>query len=35
MDVCPGHIMESTKGIDIELDTYIDVDKRKCRRQEP
>ena len=29
------YILESTKGIDMELGTYIDVDKRKCRRQEP
>jgi len=35
MDVCPGHILESTKGIEIKLGTYIDVNKRKCRRQEP
>jgi len=27
--------LESTKGIEIKLGTYIDVDKRKCRRQEP
>jgi len=26
--------LESTKGIEIKLGTYIDVDKRKCRRQE-
>jgi len=25
----------STKGIAIKLGTYIDVNKRKCRRQEP
>jgi len=35
MDACPGHILESTKGIKIKLGTYIDVDERKCRRQEP
>jgi len=36
MDVCPGHILESTKGIEIKLGTYIDVNERKkCRRQEP
>jgi len=27
--------MESTKWIEIKLGTYIDVNKRKCRRQEP
>ena len=35
MDACPGHILESTTGIEIKLGTYIDVNKRKCRRQEP
>ena len=35
IDACPGHILESTKGIGIKLGTYIDVNKRKCRRQEP
>jgi len=35
MDLCPGHILESTQGIEIKLGTYIDVNKRKCRRQEP
>jgi len=35
MDVCPGHILKSTKGIEIKLGTYVDVNKRKCRRQEP
>ena len=32
---CPSLILESTKGIEIKLGTYIDVNKRKCRRQEP
>jgi len=27
--------LESTKGIEIKLGTHIDVNKRKCRRQEP
>jgi len=27
-----GHILESTKGI--KLDTYIDVNERKYRKQE-
>jgi len=27
--------MESTKGIEIKLGTCIDVNKRKCIRQEP
>jgi len=35
MVACPGHILESTKGIDIKLGTYIDVNERKYRRQEP
>jgi len=30
----PGHILESTKGIEIKLGTYIDVNERKYRRQE-
>ena len=30
-----GHILESTKGIEIKLGTHIDVSKRKNRRQEP
>jgi len=34
MDVCPGHILESTKWIKIKLGTYINVNKRKCGRQE-
>jgi len=29
----PGHIMESTKRIEIKLGTYIDVNERKYRRQ--
>jgi len=28
-------MLESTKGNEINLGTYIDVNKRKCRRQEP
>jgi len=35
IDACPGHILESTEGIEIKLGTYIDVNKRKCRKQEP
>jgi len=35
MDACPGHILESTKGIEMKLATYIYVKKRKCSRQEP
>jgi len=31
----PGHILESTKGIEIKLGIYIDVNERKYRRQEP
>jgi len=26
-------VRESTKGIEIKLGTYIDVNERKCRRQ--
>jgi len=25
----PGHIFESTKGIEVKLGTYIDVNERK------
>jgi len=28
MIACPGHILESTKWIDISLGTYIDVNER-------
>jgi len=35
MEMCPGHILEGTKGIKMNLGTYIDVNKRKCRWQEP
>ena len=31
MDVCLGHILEV---LEIKLGTHIDVNKRKCRRQE-
>ena len=31
----PGHILESTKGIEIELGRCIHVNERKYRRQEP
>jgi len=31
----PGHILESAKGIEMKLGTYIDVNERKYRRQEP
>ena len=34
-DACPGHILESTKEIEIKIGTYIDVNERKYRRQEP
>ena len=34
MVACPGHILECTKGIEIKLGTYIDVNERKYRRQE-
>ena len=35
MDACLRHIFESTKGTEIKLGTYIDVNERKCRRREP
>jgi len=35
MDACPGHILESTKDIEMKLGLYIDVSERKCRAQEP
>jgi len=40
LDACPGDIFKYTKGIEIKLGTlyyttYIDVNERKCRRQEP
>ena len=31
----PGHILESTKGIEIKLGTYIVVNKREYKGQEP
>jgi len=31
----PGHILGSTKGIEIKLGTYIDVNERKYIRQDP
>ena len=34
MDACLGHIFISTKGIEIKLGTYIDVNERTYRRQE-
>ena len=33
MEACLGHIFKSNKGI--EIGTYLDVVKRKGRRQEP
>jgi len=30
-----GHILESAKGIEIKLGTYIVVNERKYRRHEP
>jgi len=31
----PGHILETTKGIEMKLGIYIDANKRKYRGQEP
>jgi len=35
IDACPGHILETPKGIEIKLGTYIDVNEKKCRKREP
>jgi len=35
MDVCLGHILESTKGIDIELGLLIDGSQGEGNAQEP
>ena len=35
MNSCLGHILKRTKRIEIKLGTYIDVNERKCGRQEP
>ena len=35
MVATPGHILDSTKGIEIKLSTYIDVNERKYRILEP
>jgi len=32
MDSCLGHILESTKGIEIKLGTYIDVNKEEVKK---
>jgi len=32
MDACPGHILESTKGIEIKLGLYIDGNGRRCSK---
>jgi len=34
MVACPGHILESTREIEIKIAPYIDVKERKYRRQE-
>jgi len=34
MDVCPGHIVESTKRIEMKLGLYIDSSERKFSVQE-
>ena len=34
MVICPSLILESTKGIETKLGTYIDVNEKKCRRRE-
>jgi len=31
----PSHILETTKGSEIKLGTYIDVNERKYKGQEP
>ena len=35
IDVCLGHIFESTKGIKMELSSWIDGSERKGCAQEP
>jgi len=35
MDVCSGHILESTKGIEKKLVLQIDGSERKGSAQEP
>jgi len=35
MDVCPGHILESTKGIEMQLGLKIDNSQGKGSVQEP
>ena len=35
MDVCLGHNLKSTKGIDMELSLYIDGSQGKGSTQEP
>ena len=35
MVACPGHIMESTKGIEIKLGLQIDGSGKNGKRQEP
>ena len=35
MDACPGHILESTNGIEMELGLYIDGRQLKGNAQEP
>ena len=35
MDAYPGHIFESTKGIEMKLDLQIDGNERKGSAQEP
>ena len=35
MDVCPGHILESTKGIKMKLGSQIDGSEMKGSAQEP
>jgi len=35
MVACSGHILENTRGIEIRLGTYIDVNEGKSGGQEP
>ena len=35
MEACLGHIFKSNKGIEMKIGTYLNVDKRKGKRQEP
>jgi len=35
MDVCLGHILESSKGIEMKFGLYVDVSQGKVSAHEP